>query len=96
MRRRRFCDADLAPLALELAVWGRRDRELAGSTRHPAATLASARDLLRRLGALDDAGRATAHGRAMHALGLHPRSCIGLASAAQQLITIRAMVYPPL
>src|SRR5690606_16368435 len=39
----------------------------------PAATLDSARDLLRRLGALDETDRVTPHGRAMHALGAHPR-----------------------
>ena len=39
----------------------------------PAATLASARDLLRRLGALDDAGKVTAHGRAMQEFPAHPR-----------------------
>ena len=39
----------------------------------PAATLASARDLLRRLGALDAAGKVTAHGRAMQEFPAHPR-----------------------
>ncbi|HEY8509268.1 MAG TPA: ATP-dependent helicase C-terminal domain-containing protein, partial [Steroidobacteraceae bacterium] len=39
----------------------------------PAAMLASARDLLKRLGALDAEGRATAHGREMARLGVHPR-----------------------
>src|SRR5690606_27390286 len=39
----------------------------------PAPALASARDLLRRLGALDAAGRITPHGRRMAGLGVHPR-----------------------
>ena len=39
----------------------------------PAATLAGARDLLLRLGALDADGRITPHGRAMHQLAAHPR-----------------------
>ena len=39
----------------------------------PAATLASARDLLRRLGALDAAGKVTPHGRAMQEFPAHPR-----------------------
>jgi ATP-dependent helicase HrpB len=66
-------NADLAPLALDLAVWGTGAGELRWLDAPPAATLASAHDLLRRLGALDAAGRATAHGRAMHDLGSHPR-----------------------
>ena len=45
----------------------------AGSIAPPAATLASARDLLRRLGALDAAGKVTAHGRAMQEFPAHPR-----------------------
>ena len=67
-------DADLAPLALELANWGTRDaRTLSWLDEPPAAMLSSARDLLRRLGALDGAGTITAHGRAMARLGVHPR-----------------------
>jgi len=66
--------ADLAPLALELASWGVDD---AASLRWldppPAPALASARDLLTRLGALDPAGRITPHGRRMAGLGVHPR-----------------------
>jgi ATP-dependent helicase HrpB len=67
-------DADLAPLALDLANWGARD---AGDLRWldppPAAMLASARDLLTRLGALDAQGRITPHGQEMAQLGVHPR-----------------------
>ena len=67
-------DADLAPLALELASWGTRDAgELRWLDAPPAAMLASARDLLERLGALDGAGRISAHGLAMARLGVHPR-----------------------
>jgi len=65
--------ADLVPLALELAVWGTDVDALDWLDAPPAATLASARDLLRRLGALDSAGRVTPHGRALHGLGAHPR-----------------------
>src|SRR5690606_15386932 len=59
--------ADLAPLALELAVWGTNASALRWLDAPPAATLDSARDLLRRLGALDETDRVTPHGRAMHA-----------------------------
>jgi ATP-dependent helicase HrpB len=79
--------ADLAPLALELAVWGTDANALDWLDAPPAATLAAARDLLGRLGALDDAGRATAHGRALHALGLHPR-------LAQMLLAARDLGAP--
>jgi ATP-dependent helicase HrpB len=65
--------ADLAPLALDLAVWGSSAAELKWLDAPPAATLAGARDLLTRLGALDAAGRVTAHGRAMQGLAAHPR-----------------------
>ena len=67
------CVADLAPLALDLAVWGTEASALRWLDPPPAATLASARDLLRRLGALDAAGKVTAHGRAMQEFPAHPR-----------------------
>ncbi|MFZ5781420.1 MAG: ATP-dependent helicase HrpB [Pseudomonadota bacterium] len=66
-------DADLAPLALELALWGADDATLPWLTPPPAASLATARGLLADLGALDDSGRITAHGKAMAKLGQHPR-----------------------
>jgi len=67
-------DADLAPLALELAGWGTREiSELRWLDSPPAAMLASARDLLTQLGALDSDGRMTSHGRQMMRLGVHPR-----------------------
>ncbi len=67
-------EADLTPLALELASWGVRDAAaLKWLDAPPAATLASARDLLGRLGALDAGGRITPHGREMSRLAVHPR-----------------------
>src|SRR6186713_2611617 len=67
------CVADLAPLALDLAVWGTQAHALRWLDAPPAATLASSRDLLARLGALDAAGKVTAHGRAMQEFPAHPR-----------------------
>lgn len=64
--------ADLAGFALDLALWGGGDG-LRLLSAPPAGALAEARALLRGLGALDDGGRITAHGRAMAALPLHPR-----------------------
>ncbi|HYL69885.1 MAG TPA: ATP-dependent helicase HrpB, partial [Candidatus Dormibacteraeota bacterium] len=67
-------DADLAPLALELASWGVQEATtLRWLNAPPPALLASARDLLRRLEALDGSGRITAHGRALARRALHPR-----------------------
>jgi ATP-dependent RNA helicase HrpB len=66
-------NADLAPLALDLAVWGTDAASLRWLDAPPSATLAGARDLLARLGALDAAGRVTPHGRAMQAFAAHPR-----------------------
>lgn len=65
--------ADLTGLALELALWGSDGADLAFLTPPPAPALAEARTLLQDLGALDGAGRITAHGRALAALPLHPR-----------------------
>jgi len=66
--------ADLAGLALELALWGVADpAELAFLTPPPGPALAEARALLRDLEALDAAGRVTPHGRSLAALPLHPR-----------------------
>jgi ATP-dependent helicase HrpB len=67
-------DADLTPLALELARWGTREaRQLCWLDEPPPPMLASARDLLQRLGALDGAGIISAHGGAMARLAVHPR-----------------------
>ncbi len=87
-------EADLAPLALELACAGVHDETtLRWSDAPPAGTLAQARGLLRELGAMDDAGRATAHGRAMAALGVAPRLAhCALAGGARGLATLACEV----
>ena len=67
-------EADLAPLALELAVAGIDDPlQLSWIDPPPDASLGQARELLRELEAIDDAGRITEHGRAIARLALHPR-----------------------
>ncbi|OLU32145.1 ATP-dependent helicase HrpB [Pseudomonas sp. PA15(2017)] len=65
--------ADLAGLALQLARWGVEVDELVWLDPPPAAAYAQARDLLQRLGALDERGVLTAHGQAMAELPAHPR-----------------------
>ncbi|BAI73226.1 ATP-dependent helicase [Azospirillum sp. B510] len=69
-----IADADLAPLALELAVWGVRDPAgLSWLDQPPAAAMAQARELLTGLGGLDKSGAITPHGRRMAGFGVHPR-----------------------
>jgi ATP-dependent helicase HrpB len=85
-----IAEADLAPLALELASWGTRDAaELRWLDAPPPAMLASARDLLIRLGALDGQGRISAHGRHMARLAAHPR-------LAHMLLRARDLLCLPL
>jgi ATP-dependent helicase HrpB len=77
--------ADLAPLALELTVWGVRDvRTLSWLDPPPEAAMNQARELLIELDAVDAEGRVTETGRAMARLPLHPRLSHML-FAAQQL-----------
>jgi len=65
---------DLTGLVLELAIWGVMDASrLKWLDLPPEAAVRKARALLRDLGALDAAGHATAHGRRMAGLPLHPR-----------------------
>ncbi|HEY0969534.1 MAG TPA: ATP-dependent helicase HrpB, partial [Gemmatimonadales bacterium] len=69
-----IAEADLAPLALELAEAGIVDPdELRWLDPPPRAAYAQARELLAELGALDGTGRITAHGRRMAAFGTQPR-----------------------
>lgn len=66
-------DADLAPLALELATWGAEPADLGWLTPPPDAAFAQARELLYELDAVDDDGVVTDHGREMATIGAHPR-----------------------
>lgn len=72
--RPEIVDADLSSLALELADAGISDPTTLRWLDVPrAGPFAQARGLLAQLGALDDAGRITPHGRRMAALPLQPR-----------------------
>ncbi|WP_136067387.1 ATP-dependent helicase HrpB [Modicisalibacter radicis] len=76
--------ADLAPLAFELARWGIADpAALEWVTPPPSAALDAGRDLLRRLGVLDDDRHLTALGRACSRYPTHPRLAVMLERAAE-------------
>lgn len=70
-RRAEIGQVELSQLALELAAWG--SDALRWLDPPPPGALAQARELLRRLGALDADGRITAEGRRMLAFGAQPR-----------------------
>ena len=78
-RRPEIAQVELAALALELAAWG--SDALTFVDAPPPGALASARELLRRLDALDAAGTITPTGRRMLALGTHPRLAAMLLAA---------------
>ena len=64
--------AELAALVLELSVWGTRVASLRWLDPPPSAAVATARQLLEGLGALED-GRPTGLGRRLVELPVHPR-----------------------
>ncbi len=82
--------ADLTGLALEMALWGGSDLPFL-TPPHPGV-LAEARSLLAGLGALDDAGRITDHGKALAALPLHPRLGHMLAVAGPDAAPLAALL----
>lgn len=74
-------EADLSALVLDAAAWGETDiASLPWLTPPPMFRVSEAGKLLRSLGALDENGKITAHGRALSALPCHPR-------VAQMLLT---------
>ena len=77
--------ADLAPLAFELARWGISDAAaLDWVTPPPAAALAAGRDLLQRLGVLDAQHHLTERGRRCARWPMHPRLAVMLEHAAER------------
>jgi ATP-dependent helicase HrpB len=76
-RAAEMLEADLASFALELALWGIADiadiADLVWLDPPPPNALAQARRLLTRLGALDERGGITPHGRRLAELAMHPR-----------------------
>ncbi|HYD88504.1 MAG TPA: ATP-dependent helicase HrpB [Vitreimonas sp.] len=72
--RPEILDADLSGLALDLAAWGVAEpTALAWLDPPPKPAWSEAITLLKRIGALDEGGRLTAHGEAVARLPLPPR-----------------------
>ena len=83
-REPEILQADLAPLALDLAQWGIEDAaSLAWPTPPPAGALQQARLLLEQLGATQ-AGKLTPHGQAIQRLPTHPRIAVLLLAGQQR------------
>ena len=81
--------ADLAPLALELALWG--SDALPFLTAPPDAALQGARALLTALGALEN-GSLTQHGRAIAGVPLHPRLAHMLLKSGADAASLAALM----
>ena len=84
--------ADLTGLVLELALWGAAPGDLAFLTPPPEGAFSEAQALLQLLGALDNAGRITDHGRALAALPLHPRLGHMLTIAGKEAAVLAALL----
>ncbi|HEY9039973.1 MAG TPA: ATP-dependent helicase HrpB [Roseovarius sp.] len=84
--------ADLAPLALELALWGAAPDQIPLLTQPNPGSYGEAQALLMMLGALDSAGHITAHGRALAVLPLHPRLAHMLALAGPEAAPLAALL----
>lgn len=85
--------ADLANLALEIAVWGSVD--LPFLTPPPEGALSEARGLLRMLGALDEDGKITEHGQAIAPFPLHPRLAHMMIKAGPAAAEVAAVLNGP-
>ena len=78
-------EADLSRLVLTCLTWGEADpTRLPFLDPPPAAGLSEARQRLTRLGALDEAGALTSHGRAIARLPLEPRLAHMLLAAGER------------
>lgn len=84
--------ADLSALALELALWGAAPTDLPFLTQPNAGAYGEACALLHLLGALDQGGRITAHGKRLARLPLHPRLGNMLAHGGRDAALIAALL----
>ena len=73
-RQPEIADAELSSFALQLALWGVRDiQQLNWLTPPPEAALATARQLLYQLKAINPDGALTRHGESLAKMPMHPR-----------------------
>lgn len=72
--RPEILETDLCPLVLELANWGIQDiGKIKWLTEPSRGNVTQAKEILEDLGAIDESGKITAHGKAIHQLPCHPR-----------------------
>jgi ATP-dependent helicase HrpB len=89
--------ADLTQLVLELALWGNDDVNALSWMDAPSTTaITHAKELLSKLGALDDKGVITPHGKAMSSYGLHPRLSHMVLKAKELNLTYEASLLATL
>ncbi len=82
-RKPEILEADLASTILSVSAWGEDDAtRLPWLTPPPAGHVRQASEMLRLLGAVDDCGKITPHGRRLAELPSHPRISQMLLSAA--------------
>lgn len=82
-------EADLVPLALDLAVWGASDAlSLPWLTPPPAWRMSQSQQVLRAIGALDARGSLTPSGKAMALYPCHPRVAKMMLAASQNPSTV--------
>ncbi|HRE21131.1 MAG TPA: ATP-dependent helicase HrpB, partial [Rhabdaerophilum sp.] len=94
--RPEILDTDLSSFRLDCAIWGAKPEALKLLDPPPAATLLEAEKLLSGLGALDEAGQITPHGRLLQRLPLTPRlgalvvegTCAGIGHEAAQIAAL--------
>lgn len=84
--------ADLAPLALDLALWGAGPEDIPLLSPPNSGTYAEGVALLTDLGALDAGGRITDHGRALARLPTHPRLANMLIRAGRAAAPLAALL----
>ncbi|WP_240037688.1 ATP-dependent helicase HrpB [Glycomyces paridis] len=82
--------SDLTAFRLQAACWGTPVADLALPGRPPAGAVEAAEATLKSLGAIDTDGNATARGRALAKVGLHPRLARALLDGALRVGADRA------